>query len=39
MMNLFRCIRVLGIRSGIRYALGIAQEGIDFITPGQDSGE
>lgn len=39
MMNLIRCIRVLGLRSGIRYALGIAQEGIDFTTPGQGSGE
>lgn len=36
MKLLWNCIRVMGIRSGVRYWLGIAQEGVDFITPGYE---
>lgn len=32
-------IRCLGFVSGIRYNLGIAQEGVDFITLGDDDDE
>lgn len=36
MKNLLNCIKAMGIYSGVRYWLGIAQEGIDFITPGYE---
>lgn len=32
----FSAISCLGLISGVRYMLGIAEEGVDFVTLGQD---
>lgn len=30
-MNLFELAKVMGLYSAVRYKLGIAQEGVDFV--------